>query len=580
MLKRMLSAVREYKKPALITPLLMSLEVAMECTIPLLTAQLIDQGITPGNMQNIMKWGLLLLLAAGLMLTFGCTAGRFSAIASIGFGRNLRHDMFANIQSFSFSNIDKFSAAGLVTRLTTDVTNVQSTFQTSLTMLFRAPVMFVVALFMSFQINPSLSLVFLVAIPILAIFVFLIIKKVFPIFQKAAKITDRLNERVQEDLEGIRVVKSFVREDYETKKFQEVSESLRDHNTRAEKTLMFGMPVMQMTLYLCTVLICWFGARIIILNGGGGDLTTGGLMSLLTYASQLLMSLMFVAMLIVMGVLAAASAKRVVEVLDEKADITDGEEGLTRLHDGSIVFDHVLFSYSGDTERLALKDVSVSIPSGATVGILGGTGSSKSTFVQMIPRLYDVTDGSVQVGGKDVRNYKLSSLRDQVAVVLQKNTLFSGTLRENLKWGNDEATDDELMEACQVAQAYPFIQELPNGFDTMVEQGGTNFSGGQRQRLCIARALLKKPKILILDDSTSAVDTKTDAFIRQGLRAMYPDTTKLIIAQRLSSVEDADMIIMLDEGRIQHVGTHQQLMEVSDVYRQVYTTQQKKGEEE
>lgn len=579
MIRRLFSAVREYKKPSIIAPILMSLEVAMECTIPLLTAQLIDRGITAGHMPSIVQWGSLLLLAAGLMLTFGCLAGRFSAIASNGFGRNLRHDMFTNIQTFSFSNIDKFSTAGLVTRLTTDVTNVQSTYQMALTMLFRAPVMFAVALYMSIQISVPLSMIFLIAIPILALFVFFITKKVFPIFERAAKITDHLNERVQEDLRGIRVVKSFVREEYETVKFEEVSEDLRDHNTRAEKTLAFAMPAMQMTYYICTLLICWIGARMIIQGGGAGSLTTGGLMSMLTYAAQLLMSLMFVAMLIVMGILAVASAKRVVEVLDETSDLTDGQEAATQVADGTIEFDQVSFSYAGDMDRLALKNVSVTIPSGATVGILGGTGSSKSTFVQMIPRLYDVTTGRVLVGGKDVRAYTLAALRDQVAMVLQMNTLFSGTVAENLRWGNEQATDEELICACQVAQAHDFITAMDQGYQTHVEQGGTNFSGGQRQRLCIARALLKNPKILILDDSTSAVDTKTDALIRQGLRAMHPDTTKLIIAQRIASVSDADMIIMLEEGRIQHVGTHQQLMEASSVYREVYETQQRKGEE-
>lgn len=485
--------------------------------------------------------------------------------------------MFRNVQSFSFSNIDRFSTASLVTRLTTDVTNVQNAFQMMIRMAFRAPVMLIFSMFMAFSINGSLSLIFLICVPILGIGLYLIMSRVHPVFERVFRTYDKLNRVVQENLRGIRVVKSFVREDYENKKFDDISEDIYKDFAKAETTLAMNMPLMQFCMYACMILISWFGARLIVLSGGqvGVGFTTGELMSLLTYAMQILSSLMMLSMVFVMITISRASGERIVEVLQEKSNLNDGEANLQEVSDGSIRFDHVSFSYSGDPNRMSLKDVSVSIPSGATVGILGGTGSAKSTLVQLIPRLYDVTQGRVEVGGRDVRDYNLEALRNQVAVVLQKNVLFSGTIKENLRWGDEHATDEEMRHACELAQADEFIRAFPDGYDTHIEQGGSNVSGGQKQRLCIARALLKKPKILILDDSTSAVDTRTDALIRRAMRDELPSTTKLIIAQRVASVMDADMILVMDDGRIVDMGTHEQLMRTSDIYQEVYNTQQK-----
>lgn len=576
MIKRLLKSVREFKKDALLTPFFVVLEVVMEVIIPMVMALLIDKGIDGQDMAAIWKYGIILVLCAMLALVFGAAAGTFAARASTGFARNLRHDMYYNVQNFSFSNIDKFSTGSIVTRLTTDVTNVQNAFQMCTRIAVRCPVMLVFALFMAMKINSRMALVFLAVLPILAIGMGILMKVVGPVFERAFKIYDRMNTVVQENVRGIRVVKTYVREDHETEKFEGVSGMLYRTFSKAQKTMAGVMPLMQFCMYACMLLISWFGARLIV----GGSMTTGELTSMLSYAMQILMSLMMVAMVFVMITMAKASAERVAEILDEQPDLHNPANPIHEVKDGAIEFDDVSFSYKGDERKLALKNVNLHIKAGQTVGILGGTGSAKSTLVQLIPRLYDTTHGTVKVGGVDVRDYDIEALRDQVAMVLQKNVLFSGTIKENLRWGDENASDEELERVCRLAQADEFIQQMPDKYDTHIEQGGSNVSGGQKQRLCIARALLKKPKILILDDSTSAVDTKTDALIRKAFAEEIPDTTKIIIAQRVSSVQDADQIVILDGGTVQAVGTHDELLAANTIYQEIYNQQNRKGGEE
>lgn len=576
MIKRLLKSVREFKKDALLTPFFVVLEVVMEVIIPMVMALLIDKGIDGQDMAAIWKYGIILVLCAMLALVFGAAAGTFAARASTGFARNLRHDMYYNVQNFSFSNIDKFSTGSIVTRLTTDVTNVQNAFQMCTRIAVRCPVMLVFALFMAMKINSRMALVFLAVLPILAIGMGILMKVVGPVFERAFKIYDRMNTVVQENVRGIRVVKTYVREDHETEKFEGVSGMLYRTFSKAQKTMAGVMPLMQFCMYACMLLISWFGARLIV----GGSMTTGELTSMFSYAMQILMSLMMVAMVFVMITMAKASAERVAEILDEQPDLHNPANPIHEVKDGAIEFDDVSFSYKGDERKLALKNVNLHIKAGQTVGILGGTGSAKSTLVQLIPRLYDTTHGTVKVGGVDVRDYDIEALRDQVAMVLQKNVLFSGTIKENLRWGDENASDEELERVCRLAQADEFIQQMPDKYDTHIEQGGSNVSGGQKQRLCIARALLKKPKILILDDSTSAVDTKTDALIRKAFAEEIPDTTKIIIAQRVSSVQDADQIIILDGGTVQAVGTHDELLAANTIYQEIYNQQNRKGGEE
>lgn len=576
MIKRLLKSVREFKKDALLTPFFVVLEVVMEVIIPLVMARLIDKGIDGQDMAAIWKYGIILVLCAMLALVFGAAAGTFAARASTGFARNLRHDMYYNVQNFSFSNIDKFSTGSIVTRLTTDVTNVQNAFQMCTRIAVRCPVMLVFALFMAMKINSRMALVFLAVLPILAIGMGILMKVVGPVFERAFKIYDRMNTVVQENVRGIRVVKTYVREDHETEKFEGVSGMLYRTFSKAQKTMAGVMPLMQFCMYACMLLISWFGARLIV----GGSMTTGALTSMFSYAMQILMSLMMVAMVFVMITMAKASAERVAEILDEQPDLHNPANPIHEVKDGAIEFDDVSFSYKGDERKLALKNVNLHIKAGQTVGILGGTGSAKSTLVQLIPRLYDTTHGTVKVGGVDVRDYDIEALRDQVAMVLQKNVLFSGTIKENLRWGDENASDEELERVCRLAQADEFIQQMPDKYDTHIEQGGSNVSGGQKQRLCIARALLKKPKILILDDSTSAVDTKTDALIRKAFAEEIPDTTKIIIAQRVSSVQDADQIVILDGGTVQAVGTHDELLAANTIYQEIYNQQNRKGGEE
>ena len=576
MIIRLLKSVREFKKDALLTPFFVVLEVVMEVIIPLVMALLIDKGIDGQDMAAIWKYGIILVLCAMLALVFGAAAGTFAARASTGFARNLRHDMYYNVQNFSFSNIDKFSTGSIVTRLTTDVTNVQNAFQMCTRIAVRCPVMLVFALFMAMKINSRMALVFLAVLPILAIGMGILMKVVGPVFERAFKIYDRMNTVVQENVRGIRVVKTYVREDHETEKFEGVSGMLYRTFSKAQKTMAGVMPLMQFCMYACMLLISWFGARLIV----GGSMTTGELTGMFSYAMQILMSLMMVAMVFVMITMAKASAERVAEILDEQPDLHNPANPIHEVKDGAIEFDDVSFSYKGDERKLALKNVSLHIKAGQTVGILGGTGSAKSTLVQLIPRLYDTTHGTVKVGGVDVRDYDIEALRDQVAMVLQKNVLFSGTIKENLRWGDENASDEELERVCRLAQADEFIQQMPDKYDTHIEQGGSNVSGGQKQRLCIARALLKKPKILILDDSTSAVDTKTDALIRKAFAEEIPDTTKIIIAQRVASVQDADQIVILDGGTVQAVGTHDELLAANTIYQEIYNQQNRKGGEE
>lgn len=575
--KLVAKSIREYKRDSILTPLLVTMEVIMEVMIPLLMANLIDYGIDEGNMNYIWKMGIALLIAALLSLFFGAAAGKTAAIASTGLAKNLRRDMYYHVQDFSFSNIDKFSTSSIVTRLTTDVTNVQNAYQMIIRTAIRSPMMLVFSLVCAFRISAELSMMFLICIPVLGIGLYLIMTRVHPIFKRVFKTYDKLNNVVQENVRGIRVVKSFVREDYEREKFGKISESIYQDFARAEKRLAFNAPLMQFCMYACMIVFFWFGARLIVASGGdpAKGLSTGALMSLISYTTQVLMSLMMLSMIFVMLTMSKASVERITEILKEESSLTNKENPVMEVKDGSIEFDNVSFSYSRKAQKKCLANVNLKIASGETVGIIGGTGSSKSTFVQLIPRLYDVTEGALRVGGVDVRDYDIETLRNQVAMVLQKNELFSGTIKENLRWGNEHATDEEMIHACRLAQADDFVRQFPDGYDTYIEQGGTNVSGGQKQRLCIARALLKKPKILILDDSTSAVDTRTDAMIRKAFREEIPDTTKIIIAQRVSSVQGADHIIVLDEGEINGYGTHEELLAANEIYREVYESQQK-----
>ena len=576
MLKRLAGCVRQYKGASLLSPLFVVLEVIMEVIIPLLMAKLIDDGIDGANQAAILKTGGILAVCCILSLLFGILAGHFAAKASAGFAKNVRHDLFHAVQGFSFFNIDRFSASSLVTRLTTDVTNLQNAYQMIVRVALRSPAMLIFSLAMAIRISPKLSIIFLIAIPILGAFVFFLMSSVHPIFERVFRTYDKLNNVVQENVHGVRVVKAFVREGHEVSKFAKISQKIYADFCKAEGRLSFSMPGMQVAVYSCMLLLSWFGARIIV-GSGGSDLTTGELMSLMTYALQILGALMMLSMIFVMVVISRASAERIVEVLDEQSDLTNPEHPVLKVADGSVDFSHVSFSYSKRMDKCCLKDIDLHIPSGMTVGILGGTGSSKSSLVQLIPRLYDTTAGTVKVGGVDVKDYDLDTLRNAVAMVLQKNVLFSGTIKENLHWGNEQATDAELQEACRLANADEFIATFPKGYDTYLEQGGANVSGGQKQRLCIARALLKKPKILILDDSTSAVDTKTDAGIRAALKTYLPETTKFIIAQRISSLQDSDLILVLDGGVINGMGTHEELLQTNAIYQEIYEEQTKKG---
>ena len=575
MIKRLSACIREYKKDSILSPIYILGEVILDIFIPLYMGRLIDFGIDRGDMAYVWKMGLLLIFLCVASLISGALSARHASIASAGFGANLRHDMFHHVQSYAFSNIDKFSSASIVTRLTTDVSRIQNAYMMLIRVAVRAPAMLILSVIMAFRINKSLALVFLLVLPVLAVTIVTIMRTVHPIFKRVFKTYDRLNQIVQENLRGIRVVKSFVREDHEIDKFQDVSDVIYKDFVKAETIIAFNAPVMNLCAYGCMILIAWFGSRIII-STQGVAMSTGQLTSMITYVMQMLMSLMFLSMTIMQIIMSRAAGERVAEILDETSSLTSPAEAVTEVKTGDIEFDHVTFSYAKEAEKPVLDNVCLSIRSGETIGILGGTGSSKSSLVQLIPRLYDVTEGSVRVGGVDVRDYDLDSLRQQVAMVLQKNVLFSGTIKENLRWGDPDATDEELIHACQLAQADGFIREFPDGYDTYIEQGGSNVSGGQRQRLCIARALLKKPKILILDDSTSAVDTKTDALIRQAFAQEIPDTTKLIIAQRVASVQDADRIIVLADGKIDGFGTHEELLETNTIYREVYESQVRK----
>lgn len=576
MIKKLLRSVREYKTASLLTPIFVTLEVIMEVLIPFFMSRIIDMGLEQNNLSYTVRLGVILIIAAIASLCFGALSGKYAATASAGFAKNLRHDMFHHVQDFSFSNIDKFSPASLVTRLTTDVTNVQNAYQMIIRVLIRGPLMLVFALIMAMGINMKLSMVFFFAIPFLGIGLFFIAIKAHPYFERVFRTYDELNNTVQENLSAIRVVKAYVREDFEDKKFYKISDKVYHQFRTAEKIVAFNAPLMQFTMYTAILLISWMAAKMIV----GSTMTTGQLMSMIVYATQILSSLMMLSMVFVMIIMAESSANRIVEVLDEESDLKNPAHPLNSVADGSIDFDNVSFSYVNDPDKSALKDINIHIHSGETIGIIGGTGSAKTTLVQMIPRLYDTTTGQVRVGGKDVRDYDIESLRDQVSVVLQKNVLFSGTIKENLRWGNPNASDEELVAACKLAQADEFVRSFPDGYDTYIEQGGTNVSGGQKQRLCIARALLKKPKILILDDSTSAVDTKTDALIRKAFREEIPDTTKIIIAQRISSIEDADRVIVLDDGRIDAFDTPQQLLKTNKIYQEVYQSQVKGAKEE
>lgn len=571
MIKTLAKSIREYKKTTILTPIFVALEVIMEILIPFIMAKLVDYGIYGNNMPLVYKLGLLLIGLAGLSLAFGVIAGKLAAKASTGFAKNLRHDMYYKVQEYSFENIDKFSTSSIITRMTTDVTYVQQAYQMLTRITFRAPLTLIFSLIMSFAINSKLSLIFLALVPVLGIGLYLIATHAFPIFEKVFKIYDKLNNVVQENVRGIRVVKSYVLEEEEKEKFGKVSKDIYDNFWHAEKIIAYNSPLMQIVMYTGLLLISWFGAKLIV----GSLLTTGELMSLITYAMQVLSSLMMISVVFVMLTISAASAERITEILQEKPALSNKENPIYNVKDGSITFENVNFSYVGDKNKICLKDINLNIKSGETIGIIGGTGSSKTTLIQLIPRLYDATTGTVKVGGVDVKDYDIETLRNEVAIVLQKNVLFSGTIKENLRWGNKEATDEEMVKACKLAQADSFINEFPDKYDTYIEQGGTNVSGGQKQRLCIARALLKKPKILILDDSTSAVDTKTDSLIRKAFKEEIPDTTKIIIAQRIDSVEDADKIIVLDNGMINGIGTHKELIENNEIYKEVYTSQRK-----
>ncbi len=576
MIKRLAACIREYRRDTILTPLLMIGEVVCECIIPLYTAQLVNQIQAGCSRDVIFHYGIRLLVLAFLSLGFGMASGWFCAAASTGFAKNLRHDLFYRVQSFSFANIDQFSTSSLVTRLTTDVSNVQQAFMMIIRTAVRAPLMLIFSVIMSIKVGKQLAFIFAAAIPILGFGLILMMKFAMPLFKAVFKKYDRLNNSVQENVQAMRVVKSFVREDYETEKFTAASDDVRKDFLKAEKILATNTPLMQFCVYMSRILICYFAAKLIV-QSGGTYLNVGTLTSMITYSMSILMSLMMLSMIFVMVTMASASAKRIAEVLDTESDLQNPAAPLLEVANGAVDFEHVSFRYSAKAERMALEDIDLHIPSGATVGILGGTGSSKTSLIQLISRLYDATEGSVRVGGHDVREYDIEALRNQVAVVLQKNVLFSGTIKENLRWGDPDATDDDLVRACRLAQADDFVRSFPDGYDTYIEQGGTNVSGGQKQRLCIARALLKKPKVLILDDSTSAVDTKTDALIRQAFATEIPETTKIIIAQRIASVQDADLIVVMENGRIDGLGTHEALLQTNQIYREVYESQTRGG---
>ena len=578
MIKVLARSIREFKKASILTPLLVTVEVILECAIPFVIANLVNQMQAGCSMDVIVRYGAILIAMSVVSLIFGGAAGATCAAASTGFARNLRKDMFYNIQNYSFENIDKFSVSSLVTRMTTDIMNVQMAYMMIIRIAIRCPLMLVFSFAMGFIMGGRLAMIFLFTIPILSIGLFLVIRAATPLFRRVFRKYDALNDSVQENVQAMRVVKSYVREEYEKKKFGAAAENVQRDFTKAERIMAINSPMMQFCVYAGMVFVISYGSYAVI-TSQGLDLNVGQMSAMLTYSFQILMSLMMVSMVFVMITMASESAERIVEVLSEKSSLTSPENGLTEVKDGSIDFDNVSFKYSKKAERMALADIDLHIKSGEVIGILGGTGSSKSTLIQLIPRLYDVTEGSVKVGGEDVRKYDLEALRNQVSVVLQKNVLFSGTIKDNLRWGNPDATDEQLIEACKLAQADEFIQQFPDKYDTWIEQGGSNVSGGQKQRLCIARALLKKPKILILDDSTSAVDTKTDALIRKGFREFIPETTKIIIAQRVASVQDADRIILMKGGRIDAIGSHDELMKSSEVYREIYTSQNRVGGE-
>ena len=577
MIKTLLGSLREYKRGSILTILLSILEAAFEILIPLRMADLIDQGIDLGNMAAVWKYGIAILIFAALQLLTGVLSAHIAAKTSVGFSANLRQDMYDNVQTFSFSNIDKFSTASIVTRLTTDVTNIQNAYQMLIRMAVRGPVMLVFSMIVSFRINTTIALIFLAVIPVMALLLLLIIRKVGPLFNRVFHTYDELNNVVQENVRGIRVVKSFNQEEYEIKKFKGISQSIYEDFAAGERLLAFNSPIMQFFMYACTILISWIGAKAIVASSNNAALgmTTGDLTALFSYATQILMALMMLSMVFAMITISLASAYRIAEVLEEKTDIDNPADPIMAVRDGSICFEQVSFAYSTKTDKKVLNDINLSIVSGQTVGIIGSTGSSKSSLVQLIPRLYDVSSGQLLLGGVDVRKYDLDVLRNAVAMVLQKNELFSGTIKENLRWGNENATDEEIEEACRLACADEFIQSFPDKYDTYIEQGGTNVSGGQKQRLCIARALLKKPKVLILDDSTSAVDTKTDASIQKSFTEFIPDTTKIIIAQRVSSIQHADRIVVMDDGKIAACGKHDELLKTCDIYREVYESQKK-----
>lgn len=571
MIKKLMSYIGEFKRDTVLTPIFIILEAVMEVLIPVLMAKIIDNGVEKGDIKYVVMIGICMLIISFLSLAFGAIAGKTAATASTGFARNIRQAMFYNIQNFSFSNIDKYSTAGLVTRLTTDVTNVQNAYQMIIRLFVRAPIMLVSAMIMCLIINAKLSLIFLVAIIFLGLCLYFIMTNAHPNFMKAFRKYDDLNASVQENLTGIRVVKAYVKEEYEINKFHKASNAVYGFFVRAEKLIILNNPIMQFSMYASIIALSWLGAKMIV----GSTMTTGELMSLFTYTTNILVSLMMISMVFVMVTMAKSSAERIVEILEETSDIQSKPDAITEVKDGAIEFNHVNFSYSKEEDNLTLTDIDIKIKSGETIGILGGTGSAKTSLVQLIPRLYDVMDGCVKVGGVDVRDYDLEALRDEVAMVLQKNVLFSGTIKENLRWGDKEATEEEIVRASIQAQADDFVQKFPDKYETYIEQGGTNVSGGQKQRLCIARALLKKPKILILDDSTSAVDTKTDAFIRKAFKEDIPNTTKLIIAQRISSIQDADRIIIINDGKIEAFDTHDVLLKTNAIYQDVYNSQMK-----
>ena len=577
MIKVLAKSIREYKKPSVLAPIFVSGEVILECIIPFLTANLVNEIKGGCSMNVLLGYGAVLLVMAALSLTFGALAGSACATASCGFARNLRKDMFYKIQGYSFENIDRFSVSSLVTRLTTDITNVQMAYMMIIRLAIRCPLMLIFSFTMGVIMGGKMALIFLVTIPILGIGLIFVTRKTMPLFRRVFKKYDALNSSIQENIRGMRVVKSYVREEYEKKKFHVAADDVRADFTRAERILALNNPIMMFCVYLVMIVILTFGSYTVITTRGL-DLNVGQMSSLLTYNFQILMSLMMLSMVFVMITMAEESAKRIVEVLTEESSLKNPENPVMAVKDGSIDFDNVSFKYSKKADRMALKDINLHIRSGEVIGIIGGTGSSKSTLIQLISRLYDTTEGTVKVGGVDVREYDMEVLRNQVAVVLQKNVLFSGTIKDNLRWGNQDATDEEMIEACKLAQADEFVQQFPDKYDTWIEQGGTNVSGGQKQRLCIARALLKKPKILILDDSTSAVDTRTDALIRKAFREFIPETTKIIIAQRVASVEDADRIIVMDGGTINAIGTHEELLKNNEIYREVYTSQNKAGD--